>query len=70
MFIIRQGMSWRAFRLRARVAHDCSWRIILKSRWNAAMKVFVTGLSYKTAPVEVRERLAVRPSLCPALAAG
>jgi glutamyl-tRNA reductase len=29
------------------------------------MKVFVTGLSYKTAPVEVRERLAVRPSLLP-----
>ena len=27
------------------------------------MKVFVTGLSYKTAPVEVRERLAVRSSL-------
>ena len=31
------------------------------------MKVFVTGLSYKTAPVEVRERLAVRPSLLPCL---
>ncbi len=29
------------------------------------MKVFVAGLSYKTAPVEVRERLAVRPSLLP-----
>jgi glutamyl-tRNA reductase len=29
------------------------------------MNVFVTGLSYKTAPVEVRERLAVRPSLLP-----
>lgn len=29
------------------------------------MKVFVTGLSYKTAPVEVREKLAVRPSLLP-----
>jgi glutamyl-tRNA reductase len=27
------------------------------------MNVFVTGLSYKTAPVEVREKLAVRPSL-------
>ena len=27
------------------------------------MKVFVAGLSYKTAPVEVRERLAIRPSL-------
>ncbi len=31
------------------------------------MKVFVTGLSYKTAPVEVREKLAVRPSLLPCL---
>jgi glutamyl-tRNA reductase len=29
------------------------------------MKVFVTGLSYKTAPVAVREKLAVRPSLLP-----
>jgi glutamyl-tRNA reductase len=28
---------------------------------------FVTGLSYKTAPVEVREKLAVRPSLLPCL---
>jgi glutamyl-tRNA reductase len=29
------------------------------------MKLFVTGLSFKTAPVEVREKLAVRPSLLP-----
>ena len=29
------------------------------------MNVFVAGLSFKTAPVEVRERLAVRPSLLP-----
>jgi len=29
------------------------------------MNIFVTGLSYKTAPVAVRERLAVRPSLLP-----
>jgi glutamyl-tRNA reductase len=29
------------------------------------MRVFVTGLSYKTAPVAVREKLAVRPSLLP-----
>lgn len=29
------------------------------------MKLFVTGLSYKTAPVEVRERLAVHPALLP-----
>lgn len=29
------------------------------------MKLFVAGLSYKTAPVEVREKLAVRPSLLP-----
>ncbi|MGD0253487.1 MAG: glutamyl-tRNA reductase [Verrucomicrobiota bacterium] len=29
------------------------------------MNVFVTGLSYKTAPVAVRERLAVRPTLLP-----
>ena len=29
------------------------------------MKVFVAGLSYKTAPVAVRERLAVRPSRLP-----
>jgi glutamyl-tRNA reductase len=32
---------------------------------NAALKVFVAGLSYKTAPVAVREKLAVRPSLLP-----
>ena len=31
------------------------------------MNVFVAGLSYKTAPVAVRERLAVRPSLLPCL---
>jgi glutamyl-tRNA reductase len=31
------------------------------------VKIFVAGLSYKTAPVEVRERLAVRPSLLPCL---
>jgi len=31
------------------------------------MNIFVTGLSYKTAPVEVREKLAVRPSLLPCL---
>jgi glutamyl-tRNA reductase len=29
------------------------------------MKIFVAGLSYKTAPVEVREQLAVRPSALP-----
>ena len=34
---------------------------------NVRMKLFVAGLSYKTAPVEVRERLAVRPSLLPCL---
>jgi glutamyl-tRNA reductase len=33
----------------------------------AHVNVFVTGLSYKTAPVEVREKLAVRPSLLPCL---
>jgi len=37
------------------------------SRLNARMNIFVTGLSYKTAPVEVREKLAVRPSLLPCL---
>jgi len=31
------------------------------------MKFFVTGLSYKTAPVGVREKLAMRPSLLPCL---
>ena len=31
------------------------------------MNVFVAGLSYKTAPVEVREKLAVRASLLPCL---
>jgi glutamyl-tRNA reductase len=31
------------------------------------MKLFVAGLSYKTAPVEIREKLAVRPSLLPCL---
>ena len=31
------------------------------------MNIFVAGLSYKTAPVAVRERLAVRPSLLPCL---
>jgi glutamyl-tRNA reductase len=34
-----------------------------ESRLSAYVNVFVTGLSYKTAPVEVREKLAVRPSL-------
>jgi glutamyl-tRNA reductase len=29
------------------------------------MKIFVAGLSYKTAPVDVREKLAVRPSALP-----
>ena len=29
------------------------------------MKLFVAGISYKTAPVEVREKLAVRPGLLP-----
>ena len=29
------------------------------------MKLFVAGLSYRTAPVEVREKLAVRPSRLP-----
>jgi len=29
------------------------------------MNIFVAGLSYKTTPVEVREKLAVRPSLLP-----
>jgi glutamyl-tRNA reductase len=33
----------------------------------AHVNVFVTGLSFKTAPVEVREKLAVRPSLLPCL---
>jgi glutamyl-tRNA reductase len=28
-------------------------------------KIFVAGLSYKTAPVEIREKVAVRPSLLP-----
>ena len=37
------------------------------SHLSARMNVFVTGLSYKTAPVEVREKLAVRPSLLPCL---
>ena len=37
------------------------------SRLIAYVNVFVTGLSYKTAPVEVREKLAVRPSLLPCL---
>jgi glutamyl-tRNA reductase len=31
------------------------------------MNIFVAGLSYKTAPVAVRERLAVRPALLPCL---
>ncbi len=31
----------------------------------SAAKIFVAGLSYKTAPVEVREKLAARPSLLP-----
>ena len=34
-------------------------------RGRHASQIFVAGLSYKTAPVEVRERLAVRPSLLP-----
>ena len=31
------------------------------------MKLFVAGLSFKTAPVEIREKLAMRPSLLPCL---
>ena len=34
-------------------------------RLSGATKIFVTGLSYKTAPVEVREKVAVRASLLP-----
>src|ERR1017187_9784665 len=34
-------------------------------RGKVRMNLFVAGLSYKTAPVEVRERLAVRPALLP-----
>jgi glutamyl-tRNA reductase len=34
-------------------------------RPSRATKFFVVGLSYKTAPVEIREKLAVRPSLLP-----
>ncbi len=34
-------------------------------RQSSAAKIFVAGLSYKTAPVEIREKLAVRPSLLP-----
>ena len=34
-------------------------------RGSIATKVFVVGLSYKTAPVELREKLAVRPSALP-----
>lgn len=34
-------------------------------RHSSAAKIFVAGLSYKTAPVEIREKLAVRPALLP-----
>ena len=34
---------------------------------NVRMNLFAAGLSFKTAPVEVREQLAVRPSLLPCL---
>ena len=37
------------------------------NRWSSHVNIFVTGLSYKTAPVEVREKLAVRPSFLPCL---
>src|SRR5260221_6520499 len=32
------------------------------SRADSNMKIFVVGLSYKTAPVEIREQVAVKPS--------
>jgi glutamyl-tRNA reductase len=35
------------------------------NRDQTTAKIFVAGLSYKTAPVEVREKIAVRPSLLP-----
>src|ERR1035438_6662505 len=61
MCISCQGMLWRI--LPGVLASNCE----SGSRLSACMNVFVTGLSYKTAPVEVRERLAVRPSLLPCL---
>lgn len=36
-----------------------------ENSYRSGAKIFVAGLSYKTAPVEVREKLAVRPSLLP-----
>ncbi len=44
-----------------RVEGISAWKI--GETENANMKLFVAGLSYKTAPVEVREKLSVRPSL-------
>ena len=40
---------------------------MLGNSLSSHVNVFVTGLSYKTAPVEVREKLAVRPSVLPCL---
>src|SRR5690348_1902677 len=38
---------------------------IFAHRGKFRMNLFIAGLSYKTAPVEVREQLAVRPALLP-----
>src|SRR5207247_5135399 len=37
----------------------------LAERKSKSMKLFVAGVSYRTAPVEIREKLAVRPGLLP-----
>jgi glutamyl-tRNA reductase len=51
--------------LRQRVFRRAAGRDLESVTLSINMKVFVTGLSYKTAPVGVREKLAVRPSLLP-----
>jgi glutamyl-tRNA reductase len=45
------------------VKHECGLQKITDPAKSAGAKVFVAGLSFRTAPVAVREQLAVRPSL-------
>jgi hypothetical protein len=50
-----------------RITPDSAARVILRGRLNAqtvagSVKLFVAGISYRTAPVEIREKFAVAPS--------
>ncbi len=47
----------------------CVWAanlLQLRPQVQRPMKILLTGLNHKTAPVELRERLAIAPERCPA----